>query len=409
MRVGKILLSVLGLAIFAIAIGVFCTKKQGTREDSLYPLEQFWEDASKIYSDIADFALKRGNFEKAIKSFQEIVTTRPAWLTGYDRLGITYELNNQPNEALAIYAQAMAVNPTFTEYRLAPAHRIKPIDRTFLAKLAGSTAWTGQDLTGKKIFVFAEQSFSDTIMFSRFLKKLSTKAGKVYFKPQDPLLSLMKNSFPEVALCSNATDLSTLIVDFHVPLLSLPHYLGISLDDLNTDSAYLKARREKIETFSKEISGPGLKVGLAWQGDKNYINDKNRSIALERLYPILRTRGVKFYSLQKGFGTEQLEKLPSGVTIVNLAEKCNDFSDTAAAIENLDVVISIDSAVAHLSGALNKPTLLLTPTTTDWRWLGFWEKNSSAWYGSFKKVRQQDDKKWNKTIIMASAEFFKDF
>ena len=363
-------------------------------EGAVYPKEHYLEDISKIYSDLGHAALKRGDLTQAIKSYQETVAMRPTWLEGYDRLGTTYELNNQPEEAIKIYAQAMAINPTFLDYRQYASNPAKLPTRPLHAKPSKSVEWTGQDLTDKKIFVYAERNLSDTIMFCRFLPLLRSKAAQVYFKPQEPLIHLIRQAKLGATLCNNQTNLTELDVDFHASLLSLQHYLNQELEQLNPHAAYLKTSPERKASLHKAFfNNTDVKVGIAWHNDPYKPGSKNIDILPSFFMPLCHIPGIKVYVLQKSSPTVNL-KLASEGKVVDLSEELTSFTDTAAAIENLDVLISSDATQAALAGGLYKNTWFLTPTINDWRWLDHWEKSNTVWFDNFKKIHQAPNKNW---------------
>lgn len=386
--------SMLGIGIIAFAWWTFfANTKNPSRDVDLYPQEHFLEDVGKIYCDIGRAAVKRGDLSKAIRSYQETIAMRPAWLEGYDRLGTTYELNNQPAEAVKIYAQAMALDPDFLDYRTRMGN--KTSGRARAAIPSGSVEWTGQDLTGKKIFVYAEKGLSETLMFCRFLPLLQSKAAKVYFKPQEPLFNLLKQSKLGVTLCNNYTNLVDLEADYHVSLLSLQHYLAVPLEQLNPHAAYLRANPEKVQLFRKTFfTGNDIKVGIAWRPNVTRPGMKENEVPLTLFSSLCATPSAKIYLLQKSTNLPH----PFNSKAVNLQDEVKDITDMAAIIENLDVLITADMTLATLGGALNKKTWLLTPLQSDWRWLNHWEKNHTVWFDHFKKFPQAPNKSWQQTM-----------
>jgi tetratricopeptide (TPR) repeat protein len=389
-------ISVLGVVAFVW--WSFFAKVSTKQENVLYPEEHFLEDVSKIYSDIGTAALGRGDLSKAIKSYQETVAMRPTWLEGYDRLGTTYELNNQPQEALRVYAHAMSINPDFIDYRQQAGNKAKLPARTIPALPSKSVEWTGQDLTDKKIFVFAEKTAAETLMFCRFLPLLRSKAAKVYFKPQEPLVSLVKQAKLGVIVCNNYTNLADLEVDFHISLLSLLHYLSPTLEQINSHTAYLKSNAEKVVNLRKAFFNTNeVKIGIAWHNVPYKTIVKNVDVTPAFFAPLSQIPGVKLYSLQK-ITTAANMNVVLNAKITDLSEQLPDFSDIAAAIENLDLLITADTTLAALAGGLNKKTWLLTPSVSDWRWFGYWEKNKTVWFDHFKKIPQSSGKDWQPTL-----------
>jgi len=331
-------------------------------------------------------------------------------LQSYNNLGIQYELQGDIDNAFKIYAEAMHVNPNFIESRF---NTDKDPDRYDVKNLdlpKKCTQWNGEDLTGKSILVYMEKGLGDSIQFCRFipLLKSRSKAKRIIFKPQTPLVDLLKTADFDSELCTADSNLSDLKIDYYVSLLSLPHLLNLNIKDISTNSGYLHANKQKIEDLKqKYFNNNNLKIGIAWQGDPNHVNDKNRSMPLSELYALAKIPGVTVYSLQKNYGTEQLKYVPNDIQIIDLSEEEKDFCDTAAIIENLDLLIGVDTALIHLSSALNKKTILLLPYETDWRWFCYCSKNDVSWYSSLIKIRQTQRGLW-KDVIQKSVIIIKD-
>jgi hypothetical protein len=318
-------------------------------------------------------------------------------LSLFNELGICYEKLGEKNKALQTYLAAMALNPNFIEIRSEQQKSINVSEERI--KLFGKrTIWTGQSLKRKTIYVFAEKGLGDTIHFCRFLSLLEQQGAKVLFKVQSPLKDLIAFSEFNLDLINTDVDVLELEFDYYIPLLSIPYVLNVNDVSMNKKTSYLKVSKEKIQQKSKLFQTNKYKIGLFWQGDKNHPNDKNRSLSLSRFYDIAKLSQVMCYSLQKGYGSEQLKILPEEVVIIDLESELNNFADTAAIINNLDLVITIDTAVAHLSGALGKKTFLLLPELIDWRWMTYSEKEESIWYPTIRKFQQTKMNNWDKVM-----------
>lgn len=365
----------------------FAGVKDALQLANLYPEQDFLEDVSKIYCDLGSAAFKRGDFGKAIHSYQEATAMRPTWLEGYDRLGTAYELNNQPEEALKVYAHAMAINPDFFDYRTHA--QAKQSVRTITATPRRSIEWTGQSLTEKKIFVYTEKGFAETLIFCRFLPQLKEKAAKVYFKPQAPLFKLIRQAKLGVTLCDNQTNLLDLDVDYHTSILSLLHYLAPTFEQLNAHKPYLHTNQEQVTLFHKTIlNGHHYKIGIAWQPPIIRPGMKNRGVPLNFFTSLCDIANTKIYLLQKSAALDATSKF------VNISDAIKNITDLAAVIENLDLVITADTTFASLAGALGKQTWFLTPQNADWIWLNHWDKTNSIWFDNFTKIQGSPDKNW---------------
>ena len=257
------------------------------------------------------------------------------------------------------------------------------------ARPLSGTPWKGEFLEGRTLFVYAEQGFGDTIQFARYVPMIAGRAGRIIFECQVPLFRLFSGSekFTNVELIRQGKQIPEF--DFHVALLTLPHLVGTTLSTIPADIPYLTRPSASDHLLT---SRTGLKVGLAWTGKPTHRNDRNRSIALEHLAPLLQVPHVQFVSLQVGTASRDIAALGYGSVIENLAPSLKDFADTAAAIDAVDLVISIDSAVAHLAGALGHPVWTLIPYVPDWRWMR--RRDDSPWYPTMSLMRQQAPGDW---------------
>jgi len=191
--------------------------------------------------------------------------------------------------------------------------------------------------------------------------------------------------------------------DYWVPVMSLPHYADTRLDTIPATLPYVSAPPAKAEHWRQEIERlcprPTLRVGLVWQGNPNFLNDSQRSLpGLQTLAPLWEVPGVQFFSLQKGPGEHEVHHLQASQPLVNLATELGNFADTAAAMVQLDLVICVDTAVAHLAGALGKPCWVLLPAfLTDWRWLE--QRSDSPWYpAALRLFRQPQGADWTPVV-----------
>jgi len=252
-----------------------------------------------------------------------------------------------------------------------------------------------QDLIGKRLAIFSEQGFGDTIQFIRFARDLSAAGAQVTAIVHAPLVSLFRSS----RLAHEVVDIDAALTpfDFACPIMSLPALLGTDLESLASDPRYLQSEPTKIRSWRQRLgeSQKACRVGLAWSGNPRHDNDAQRSIALERLWqeafePF--ADGVEFFCLQKEMSSVDRTTL-SQLPILDYSTEFYDFEATAALCECLDLVVAVDTSVAHLCGALGKPTLLLLPFVPDWRWL--MGRADSPWYPSLTLLRQARRGDWD--------------
>ena len=259
--------------------------------------------------------------------------------------------------------------------------------------------WDGSPLNGRVILLHAEQGFGDAIQFVRYAALVAKLGGTAVLECHPQLVQLMRPVEGVQSVVPFGAPLPPF--SFQAPLLSLPRIFGTTLQTIPSRFPYLCITAEYREKWSALISAHpvSLRVGLVWAG-KSYP-DPLRSCRLAELAPLTFTHNVTFYSLQLGAGSEQAGSPPSGMTLINLTDQIHDFADTAALIDQLDLVISIDTAVAHLAGALGKPVFLMLPFAPDWRWL--LERSDSPWYPTMRIFRQKQAGDWGEVMPRVHA------
>lgn len=261
--------------------------------------------------------------------------------------------------------------------------------------------WDGRDLAGKTILLYTEQGYGDAIQFVRFATMAAQRGGEVVTLCPPGLKSLLES----VGGISRVVGEDETLPQFDVqlPMLSLPYVLSIELGTIPAQVPYLSAPADQRALWQGKLDGKSvLKVGLVWAGSSQHANDRNRSIRLSRLTPLASIPGVKLFSLQKGEQAAELASLPSDVRIVDLGSQVHDFGQTAAIVEQLDLVISVDTAMAHLAGALGKRCWTLITHRPEWRWL--WGRTDSPWYPTMRLFRQPTAGDWQSAIEQVAVE-----
>jgi tetratricopeptide (TPR) repeat protein/precorrin-6B methylase 2 len=268
------------------------------------------------------------------------------------------------------------------------------------AGLAGPL-WSGQALRGKTILIHVEQGFGDVIQFVRYAPQVKALGGTVLLRVARPMKALMK----DIGGVDRVLDRDEVIpaYDFYTNLLSLPRILGTTLDTIPAEPSYIQADSTRVQRWRARLPIEGLlRVGLVWAGNPEHPNDRFRSMALSMLRPILEVGGVRFVSLQKGFGAEQATgEVLAGVNWLDVGSELEDFSDTAAVISELDLVLCVDTAVAHLAGALGKPVWVMLPQPADFRWLE--GRDDSPWYPTLRLFRQSQRDDWADVVARVKA------
>jgi FkbM family methyltransferase len=255
--------------------------------------------------------------------------------------------------------------------------------------------WEGQDLRGKTILLHVEQGFGDVIQLVRYAPRVKGLGATVVLRVSRPMKSLARG----FAGVDRVVDPDEAIpeFDFFIHLFSLPRILGTELDSIPADVPYIEAPVEGGQRWSGRLGAEGtLKVGVVWAGNPEHTNDRYRSIRLEALAPLWQVAGVRFISLQKGPAEAEIAALDADAELLNLGPELADFTDTAAVISQLDLVLCVDTAVAHLAGALGKPVWLMVAQPADFRWLE--EREDSPWYPTMRLFRQRRRGDWDEVI-----------
>ena len=245
--------------------------------------------------------------------------------------------------------------------------------------------WDGDDLDGRRILIHSEQGLGDTIQFVRYLPEVAARGGEIILAAQAELLTLLKD-FPGVWELKGLTEVMPEF-EVHCPLLSLPRLLNTTAKSIPAQVPYLSADAGRAERWRERLAGDGKKVGLVWAGKREHTNDRNRTFGVETYAPLAEVGGVRLVSLQKG-----IEIPAAPFQMADWTGELNDFADTAGLVANLDLVITVDTSVAHLAGAMGKPVWVLLPLTADWRWM--LKRTDSPWYPTMRLFRQRTAGDW---------------
>ena len=349
-------------------------------------------------------------FEEAVASFNTATLIKPDFAEVFSNLGNAFQQLKRFDEAIGSLHKAAFIDPTSAEtyhnlsyILLLLGHfedgfafyewRKKCADpkgnRTFNQPL-----WTGaEDVVNKRILIHWEQGLGDTIQFSRYVRLLSEKGAEVLFAPHKPLRRLL-GTLDGAYEVVDETD-PCLEFDFHCPLLSLPLAFKTQFSEIPARDFYLRAEATRVEQWKGIIGDKGLKVGVCWQGSTGKV-DAGRSFSLAEFLVLSQIPGLRLISLQKGAGEAQLLDIPEGMSVETLGPDFDSgpdaFLDTAAAMMCCDLVVTSDTAVAHLAGALGVKTWVALKHVPDWRW--FLDRSDSPWYPSMRLFRQPGHGDW---------------
>jgi Glycosyltransferase family 9 (heptosyltransferase) len=246
--------------------------------------------------------------------------------------------------------------------------------------------WDGGNESGSTILLYAEQGLGDTVHFIRYVPLVAERGLRVIVECQKALVTLMKSVPGVFEVIEKGKEVPAF--DTWCPFLTLPLLFGTTLESIPENIPYLRVQTEKKEKWRRQImcDPPGFRVGLVWSGNPAYRHDRIRSCSIELLEPLGKLERLVVYSLQKGAVVQHVEHRSCGLKLINYMEEMNDFSDTAALIECLDLVISVDTAVLHVAGALGKDVWALLPYVPDWRWM--LNRKDSPWYPTMRLFRQ---------------------
>ena len=255
--------------------------------------------------------------------------------------------------------------------------------------------WSGREnLAGKTLLIWPEQGLGDCIQFCRYLPELKKAGAQVVLETYPSLGELMRMIDPDLQVVRTGTALPDF--DFHCPLMSLPDRLKTTLSNIPAASGYLRAPDARRNIWARRLEKTQqLRIGLVWSGNSRHANDHNRSISLQQLKPLL-ALDAQFHCLQKDFSSKDVEQLISIDTLNCWSMRLTDFCETAALIECLDLVITVDTSVAHLAAALGKPTWILLPFAPDFRWM--MAREDSPWYLTARLFRQDAPGDWPTVI-----------
>lgn len=360
------------------------------------------------YNNLASALKEQGKLAEAIACCRQAIALEPNHADAHNNYGSALVEEGKLEEAIAHFEQAIRQKPQF-----ASAHLNLGIVRLMQGDFAGGfpeyhwrwqtkqcpplryldAFWDGSDLNGKVILLTAEQGYGDTIQFARYASIVAQRGGQVVFACPKPLLRLME-TLPGIQRCvdRDRVDVQTHV---HAPLLDLPMILGTTLETIPADIPYLAAA--PTLTLPEPVPAK-LKLGIVWASNPANSTSPKRSCPLRYFLELQALPDIVLYSLQKDVPESDRASL---VSVIDLSDRLQDFADTAAAINQLDLVISVDTAVAHLAGALGKPVWTLLPTIPDWRWM--LDRDDTPWYPTMRLFRQPQPGNWDAVFEQVTA------
>jgi tetratricopeptide (TPR) repeat protein len=380
-------------------------------------------DYFEAYQNLGILSRQQGRLEEAVESFQFTVRLNPDHAAAHYDLGLALAGLGRREGALASFERALQLRPDYADAHFGRAlswllkgefERGWP-EYEWRWRCGNSPPnphrqplWDGSPLDGRTILLHTEQGLGDTFQFIRYAPLVKRRGGKALLECPASLVSLLAQSPGIDAVIARGSAVP--VVDVQAPLLSLPGIFGTTFASIPAETPYLFADPALVEHWRRQlVSIPAFKIGIAWQGDVNFLWDRQRSIPLNCFAALARVPGVQLLSLQKGAGREDLAFLPSDITVADLADRidetCGAFMDTAAVMKNLDLVVTSDTSIAHLAGALGVQTWVGLACAADWRWL--LRRDDSPWYPTMRLFRQAKPGDWDGVFARMAAELQK--
>jgi tetratricopeptide (TPR) repeat protein len=373
------------------------------------------------YLNLGHVNNKKGDLDQAIVWYKKALTIDPNFPNAIYNLGYTLQVQKKYKEAIPYLLRAIELKNNYVDAHVALAQCYWGLEDfengwkeyIWRWKMLGIDPnkmdvplWDGSDIKGKTILLYSEQGLGDTLQFIRFTKLVKERGAKVICKVQKPLKSILA-SYPHVDAIVN--EIPKIKFDYQAPLLNLPGILKITADKIPVEIPYLKADQKLVEFWSKQLAhDKKFRIGICWHVDPIHDVDKSpwqkRTFPIELLTPLSEIPGLSFYSLQKVNGEDHLKNLPDSFQIHTFGPRFDEnhgrFMDTAAVIMNLDLIITVDTSIAHLAAGMGKKVWMLLPFSPDCRWYD--NRSDTPWYPTMRLFRQPKPFDWQS----ASSEVF---
>ncbi len=391
--------------------------KQGITDDA----EIYYRHSIELNPALPETHLNLGallannkRFNEAESAYKQAISLKPHSPAGWSNLGVLYACMKREQEAEQCYRTSMFLDESYATARFNLSYLLLRQGRFeegwrclearnwcgVLADHFTCPRWQGETLFDKSILISYVAGHGDAIQFCRYASVLKAQGAKSITLVCHPALKTLFAELEDVDIVISFDEpIPTVGCDFWTPLLSLPYFCKTRIDSIPAKISYLRAPSNRIEKWAALLPENELRVGLVWKGSTLFENDADRSLpSLDVLAPLWAVAGVKFISLQKGAGEDEAARPSNGLSLINIGPQLEDFADTAAVVASLDLVICVDTAIAHLTGALGKPCWVLLPEyKTDWRWLV--ERADSPWYpGVMRLFRQSAMGDWTTVV-----------
>jgi tetratricopeptide (TPR) repeat protein len=369
-------------------------------------------DKAIFYNSLGIARGLSGDQPAAIEAFELALNIQPDLAEAVNNLGTAMQELGEFDKALEYFGRAIQIRPDYGEacFNRAAICLLKGDFEQGWADYEGRSRqtgwkrshtcppgmprWNGNFFTGKRLCVHSEQGLGDTLQFIRYLPLVKALGGTVVLETSELLVELLSGLKSVDEFVIQGSDYSKdADHDMCVHLLSLPGLFQTTLETIPSTVPYVVADSVKVSYWKHKLTGHDFKIGLVWAGNPSHKKDSSRSVELEHFGVLDKISGLRMYGLQKGEAARQAGKLADVRDIHNFGDELYDFSDTAALIANLDLVVSVDTAVAHLAGSMGKPIWVMLPYVPDWRWM--LARDDSPWYPTMRLFRQPEKGNWD--------------
>jgi tetratricopeptide (TPR) repeat protein len=441
-----------GFGFKSLGVALQMQNKNVQALDMMRKAAELMPSDADVHNNLAGILKQAGDIDSAISHFETAIKIRPDFVEAINNLGMVYYELGQPEKALAYCRKALGLNPVSatTLYNLGVASReagrnaeaidyyeraltSRPNDVNILWNLSLALlssgqyergwqkyetrfalpskkplaqtpypCWLGKEkIAGKKILIQSEQGIGDAFQMLRYISLLEQQGAECWIQVFQPMRGIISRSFPKAKVIDEHTSPAGL--DYRIPLMSLPLAMQTFTEaSIPNKVPYLLADSARIAYWQRQLSGPTATVGLVWRGSPNNANDRQRSITIEKVLPLITAHpSIQFVSLQKHLSDTEHKKLRGLKNLRIIDSELTDFDETAAIMANLNVIISVDSAPVHLSAAMGKPTWLLLSFKFDWRWMT--GRKDSPWYPTLRIFNQSKAGDWNNVISDVST------
>lgn len=337
-----------------------------------------------LYSDLGNYLVSQKQLEEAIGCYETALALKPDFPTAVWNRGLTYLLKGELEKGWA-------------------GNELRLVFQQYYPHRYASPVWDGAPFGGRRLLIHDEIGYGDVFQFVRYLPMVKTLGGTVLFEVK-PGLQRLLNGTPGIDVLLERSDrpVDEATFDLQLPMESLPYIFHTTQDTIPRDIPYLKAPPELMASWGRRLAGySGPRIGVVWAGNPGSGYDQKRSCHARDFLPLFQLEAFNWFSLQKGEAEQQLNDLAGAEKVVLLGREISDFADTAAIIQNLDLVISVETAVPHLAGALGKPVWTMLSFLPAWRWM--LDRADSPWYPTMRLFRQSEPGVWHDVVAQIAA------